>query len=827
MMNIKGLSALLTIVLCLPGLAWGAEISARVDKHQITLEDSIFFSVTVEGGKTQVDTSMIKDFTVMPRGTSSSFQSINGKTERKTTYQYLLTPRSQGNLTIPPVSADVDGKTLKTPPIIIQVLENVVDPAAVRSLFARAAMSEKTLFAGQQAVYTVKLFYSKRLAGLGFENRPDFKGLHAKAFDSEKKYALNIDGQPFNVIQVDFLVVPSVPGTYAIDPVSFIARERVQAQQPRSFDSIFNDSFFSTTTYKPVRVVSNAVSFEVKPLPEYKGKAQFSGLVGEFKIHADVDKSQLNVGDSATFTITISGAGNIMDASLPDDVLDALAFKVYDDNPVDDITMAEAGYHGQRVFKKALVPVSEGEYRIDPLELVYFDVAERGYKTAFTQPIQLSVAPSSEGEVQQPFPQAVSETQPLKTEVKILNRDILDIKQGLDVLKDERPMSVLLFFICLGLPGGIFLLIKGISLFKRKERTDDKLMQDKARFHLKQAQKVSTRDESYLLHLYTALVATILAKGNRKGESLTAMEARQILEASDVKEDITEKSLNLMRVIESVRFGGRKIDEHGANTLFADLKKIIKVLGCFFVAGLIFLSAPDVSYADVTTDFTQAMNYYRAEKFERSAQYFEKVANAPIRNAHLYYNIGNAWLKAGDLGKAVLWYERAKLIAPNDPDLVYNLKYAGSLVKDKKESTIDYLDLIFFWDKLLRVRTIQYLAIAFSVLFFGWAATRVLQQQKIFSGTGLLLTVLLLMGIGISAVSYYKQIYLKTAVVIAPETVVRSGSVAAATPLFNLHAGTLVTVKDQRETAVKIEFSDDRIGWVSIGDVAIVQDIEN
>ncbi|MFH2091461.1 MAG: BatD family protein [Pseudomonadota bacterium] len=819
--------AIIFFLMLLPITAVCFEMTAQVDKTQITLQDSILLEIIVHEGKADPDLSVIQDFKVSSRGTSSSYQYINGKSESKTIYRYLLTPISKGELTIPPIMAHKDGQTATTKPILIQVSDQVVNPDEVQALFAVASVLDPTLFVGQQAVYTIKFFTSRRLAGLGFENRPDFKGLTAKAFESEKNYTLNIKGQTFQVTQVDFLIIPSASGSVTIDPASFIAKVQVSSNQEAPFDSFFRDPFFSSSQYKPVRVASNPVTIDVKPLPDYKGGKVFSGLVGHFNVKADIDKHSLTVGESATLTIEVSGTGNIMDAGLPQIKLDDLGFKVYDDNPIDAIGMTANGYEGSKTFKKALVPVMPGKFKIDPVELVYFDVEKKVYHTAISPAIFLDVTASQAPVAAIPSAIPSAENRSVKKEVSLLNNDIMDVKEGLLVLKDYPPLGQKAFVFFLLLPGLLFSGIRLLLLFRSKDRSSAKIMQEKAKQYLKQAARTGAGDEAFLAHLYSALVATILARGNKIGETVTMAETRTILSNHGVEDKKVDEVVDVMQIIESVRFGGKKIDEYSAGQLFSRIRQIVKILACLLVCVTSFFWAPQKAVADVTSKFTQAMNQYRANQFEEAAKSFELIAKTPVRNPYLYYNIGNAYLKANDTGRAILWYERAKSLAPNDPDVLYNLNYANTLVKDKPEQSVDYLEILFFWDKFLGVKTAELAAISFSALFFLWAAVRAFKQNKIFSGTGTFLFALLVLSLVLSGVNYYKQVFRQTAVIVAQETAVRSGTAPTATQLFTLHAGTLVQVKEKRDNALKVAFSKQMAGWVKAGDVMIVQAIGN
>ena len=66
--------------------------------------------------------------------------------------------------------------------------------------------------------------------------------------------------------------------------------------------------------------------------------------------------------------------------------------------------------------------------------------------------------------------------------------------------------------------------------------------------------------------------------------------------------------------------------------------------------------------------FIAAMEAYKSGDYVTAIAGLEGIAQQGVRNGQLYYNLGNAHLKNDDLGGAILWYERAWQLIPNDPD---------------------------------------------------------------------------------------------------------------------------------------------------------------
>ena len=73
-------------------------------------------------------------------------------------------------------------------------------------------------------------------------------------------------------------------------------------------------------------------------------------------------------------------------------------------------------------------------------------------------------------------------------------------------------------------------------------------------------------------------------------------------------------------------------------------------------------------------------------------QMYEKIKQLGYESEELYYNLGNAYFKSKQLGNAILHYEKALRLAPNNKDIQFNLKLVNSLTVDK----IDMIPRIFF-----------------------------------------------------------------------------------------------------------------------------------
>lgn len=806
---------LIVIQLFVCSAGWCFSVTATVDKTRITMEDSIYLQVEVKGGKAELDMSVITDFKVMSRGTASSYNYINGRSEHKINYNYILLPLKKGDLVIPRIPAQRDGKIRLTKKINITVLSK--GHQETKALFAVSEVSDDQIYVGQQTIFTLRFFTSRRISELGFENPPRFENFSFSPFDKEKSYNQTINGLPYRVTEVKYMIQPVEAGKKTIAPSVLVANVVFKSKKNPVFDSFFSGSFFSETHTKPVRISSNPVDIEVMPLPKYQENGNFSGLIGKFAIQSEVDKMVLRIGESATWTITITGYGNIIDAGLPEIHLNSDAFKIYDDTPSDNIHLTQNGFEGARVFKKAIVPVHPGMFEIKPVTLIYFNVEKDAYDKISTEKFRLEVIPSGEM-IQVKTDKKTSPLNPVsKKEVTIVNKDILEIKEGLEVLKNYKEMSLIIFCLYLISPGIVFFLLSFYVRMSGKKVSNGSVMKERAKDHFKSASKMDVKDDRFLGHLYAGVMATVLAKADKIGESLTKEEVRDILENVKLEGQKIHSIETLIETIEDVRFGGRKIDETKARDIMKSARQIAKMLCVLLVCLTLFAISPGNTLSNHAQSFANGVNLYKNGDFIKSAETFENIVKNDVNNPYLFYNIGNAYLKANQVGHAILWYERAKRLAPDDPDLNFNLSYANSLIKDKSEETQDIRTILFFWERRLPVKYIKLSAIACSALFFAWASVRVYNRKQVFSGAGIICFTLFCFFSFASGFNFYHRNMERQAVVIQEKVFVKSGVTDAATVLFSLHEGSKISIKERRKGQLKIIFSKEKMGWIDAG----------
>lgn len=297
-------------------------------------------------------------------------------------------------------------------------------------------------------------------------------------------------------------------------------------------------------------------------------------MVGSFQIRSELDLAELKTGESTTLTLTISGKGNIVDAVLPQmDLPDV--FKIYRDNPEEDIQLGPDGFSGKKIYRIALVPVQPGRFTIEALNWSYFDVIAERYRDLHTAPLALIVLPSDQEDSMVVFQSPSAAMPSLKKKVEFTGRDILPLKEDLDALQNQRHMSVLWFAGLILIPAFIFAVVIMAFYLTRKRDDPVSLMNERTRMALKQAENSISNQPEFLAHLYRALSAAIFARAERTGESLTYTEAGNLLKQTGLGTEATEKVIHMLRLIDSARYGGDATQTDTARTLLKQSRQLI------------------------------------------------------------------------------------------------------------------------------------------------------------------------------------------------------------------------------------------------------------
>ena len=218
--------------------------------------------------------------------------------------------------------------------------------------------------------------------------------------------------------------------------------------------------------------------------------------------------------------------------------------------------------------------------------------------------------------------------------------------------------------------------------------------------------------------------------------------------------------------------------------------------------------------------FNQANQFFEDENYPEAINNYLEIINNGYESWQLYYNLGNAYYKTRQFGRAILNYESASKLNPKNEDILFNLQIANLSVVDKIVTPPQFIiskwlsDLKSLWG----IQTLTFMAIGFYLL------TTLLIVAKIFirkSHPQRLLNVLLIPIITvfliitiILVIRINENNALHYAIVLVDKVDVLSSPEEQGTELFSLHEGVKFRVEEIRGEWAKIKLADGKVGWI-------------
>jgi len=603
-------------------------VQALVAKQEVTVGESFILQIKIDGddAPAEPDLDGLQDFTVRPKGggrnNRESITIINGKINRVSehgyVFQYELTPKRDGVLTIPAIEIIAGGKTLLTEPVPIHVEK----PQAADEFRLKVTLSETESYVGQPLVLTVKWHVNRNVAEFRFDlpfledprftfadfpEDSNYQGQDGIPVNLPggtvvaRKGSENLSGRQFTTVTLRKIIIPRESGEFALGRGSVFSKIISGYQQKRGgqpfndfFDRDFFDDFFGRrkAVYAQLVTESNDLKIKVYPLPEQNRPPDFSGLVGQYSLAAEAAPTEVNIGDPITLNIMVTGAEFMENVVLP-----PLA-----DQPVlkDNFKVPEeigAGEIDGRVktFTLTIRAKDPSVKEIPGISLNYFNPETGKYEFAATQVIPLQVratkivtARDAEG-----ISAAIS-----KKELTSFTKGIAHNYVGEEILENQAVEIASWFNSPIGLafilfPPGTYLLILVPVYFRRRRLLDGGAEQARKALpefsrELKRLEKeIGRNDLPHSVRGLDQAIRVYLGKRLRMVPgALVYAEVAERLQQEGVDAALLAELKNIQELCEAYRYGtldrdGRekeRLQEHlvAASALFKKIDQCLK-----------------------------------------------------------------------------------------------------------------------------------------------------------------------------------------------------------------------------------------------------------
>lgn len=214
---------------------------------------------------------------------------------------------------------------------------------------------------------------------------------------------------------------------------------------------------------------------------------------------------------------------------------------------------------------------------------------------------------------------------------------------------------------------------------------------------------------------------------------------------------------------------------------------------------------------DPVQAFAEANRLYEQGKFAEAALAYDALHASGVTSPALWFNLGNAWFKSGQTGRAIAAYREAARLAPRDPDVQANLKFARESAGTRSAEPA-------WWRRRPALSLDEWAWLTTGALWLWLGLLTVGLWRPAWRQPLLPWRRLALAGLTIIAVmavrAVREELNGRTAVVIVPEAVVRYGPLEESQSQFTLRDGAEVEVLDRHADWAQIRDAQRRTGWI-------------
>jgi tetratricopeptide (TPR) repeat protein len=648
------LPALLAAALLASGFTQDApRVSARLSATTVGIGEPVIFEIVVEGGSDDIAIGApafppglalqgTQDFTEM-------HFSLPGGRKQTRRREFALYATAPGRLRIPPVTITIGNTSYRTNAVELQV-SGVAAPRSVESTddaWLRATMQPETVYVGQQSTLTVEAGFSEevrsRLTRPPVFDTPSPTGFWVQDVPGGVQAHLrNIDGRMFEVQTVQRAYFPLSAGSFAFAPARAVIDVR--------------EGFLFAPETREIR--SKSPKVVVLPLPEAGRPPDYRGAVGSYSVRAFLQPDTVSAGEAVQITVEITGHGNLKAAPPPP--LPTIA-GVEQFTPTEDASLAFDGavVQGTKRFQWVVIPERAGTIEVPAVSYAFFEPATRTYRRAASKPLALVVLPTT------------------------ASGD--DASTGVAALRAARtrPQPAPLrwvrsrgFLVAQLVPVALLVaLLLGQRLRRGRSRAALLMLE------LRRVAAAHSPFPEFLRDVESIMRAAVAERtGDAAARTAEVHAVGATLRRADVAEDIAARVVALIDRLETQRFAPAAAEAAERKALLIEAEELLRRLQRRTAQGpRAALAMLAVLQIGGSAPFERGVELYGGGHFREAASTFESVVAVDSTDIAAWSNLGNAYYRSGERGRAIWAWARAARAAPRDGAIIRNLQAAGAI----------------------------------------------------------------------------------------------------------------------------------------------------
>ena len=581
-MKIKNIYIVLLLSFLTQSIFAQAEFKTTVSKSKLGVNERfrIVFSINKQGADNFTPPSF-KSFKVVAGPSQSVNQSwINGKVSFSQSYTYIIQPKTIGTHTIAGATIQLNGKTLTSNSVKMNILKAVDIPPnpndpnyiAQQNVHLVAEVSKTRPYVGEGIYVEYKLYVSENISVKDFSvtETPQYNGFWNQDININNLQIKNgvYNGEKYRyVVLKKALLIPTKSGKLLIEPMKMDILIGVPTGR--------GDFFGNPITRNLTKVFSSAKrTINVKPLPLENKPENFNGAVGDFDFKITSSRNDIKANESSQIKVSVIGKGNLKLFEIPK-IETPKELEIYTPEHTEAIRTTLNGIAGSVSDSYTVVPQFKGKYKIPKVSFSYFNPSEKKYKTITTEDLFVNVLEGKE---------IVSTTNNIvKKDVAVTGANFryIQTKSTFTPLQVKDFFKSTLFYILLllpliAIPIGIFVYTisakRNSDIAGVKQRKADRL----ARKYLSEAKKQLDNKDEFYIALEKALHNYLKAKLQIETSDISRDNIIEILQTKNVDDTTIKKFIEVLNDCDLARYS--PITEVMMQDEFEKAKEVITAL---------------------------------------------------------------------------------------------------------------------------------------------------------------------------------------------------------------------------------------------------------
>jgi hypothetical protein len=682
--------ALTCLVAAQPALA-APELRTELSPRVVPVGSDAEFTIIVQGVTRSPTPTLphIRGLETRSLGQTTNMELRGGTMQAEVRHRFLLRASRPGRYHLPPIDLRVQGYNLTSRAEILEVVaagtrerQSADAPPLELELLG---LPDRPLWVGEIVPAEVRLYVRKGVqvseatptrALLG-----NFTLLHPRERQPEQR-AVRRHGKSYIELVFPIAISPAEAGRQSFQVGMDVTAMLPQSRQARQGRSGFNDPFFGSlfSRRQPEKILtqSAALELQVKNLPSAGRPDDFTGGIGRFTLQAKLQPTTIDPGDPVSLEVQVAGRGNF-DRLVLTGVPETSDWKAYPGR-ADFRATDELGITGVKTFEQALIPLGEDRQQLPAITLSFFDPESGSWErlSALPPAVQVravtAIAPPS-GAARPARRAQLFELAPNRPDMGHLVPTLLPWSEPrLLILLQAVPICLLLVVL--------------LALGRRRQRLSDPARQRMKHATARLDEAVRSANEAndlrQLLRVtregieeYLAIRADRMERHPSVHTSLRAVQDRALhdeLRALFDKSDQAAFAADKDPTLDLASWRSR---------IQSILDRLPKALCLVLLLGgwATPLALADPTPASLAAQFQTANEAFAEGRFGEAADGMTAVVRAGGVSANLLFDLGNAALRAGRPGEAILAYERARLLAPRDTAIRANLRQARQVAE--------------------------------------------------------------------------------------------------------------------------------------------------